>query len=215
MLTHHLCAHSMLTHACGHGWFNRETARKGRRPSCLLLQLSCSETGPFFSLTQLLFLADSMPFADILEVTGIEEKELKRTMQSLACGKVRVLRKKPEGRDVSDAGQIDVLLNTPCLSTCPSPRATSGMLPSSQRQCPASRSLGPSGCATFLVCFPLLFCPRQCLTLRPCCRCLPHQPEVCQPQDPVRPQGKAGCFLMSKTVPFFSETPPFLRVLQD
>ena len=44
-----------------------------------------------------------MPFADILGATGIEEKELKRTLQSLACGKVRVIKKKPEGRDVGDA----------------------------------------------------------------------------------------------------------------
>ena len=32
----------------------------------------------------------------------LEDKELRRTLQSLACGKVRVLNKKPKGRDVND-----------------------------------------------------------------------------------------------------------------
>lgn len=32
-----------------------------------------------------------------------EEKEAKRTLQSLACGKVRVLQKHPKGRDVNDS----------------------------------------------------------------------------------------------------------------
>lgn len=41
-----------------------------------------------------------VPFSEIKDVTGIEEKELKRTLLSLACGKVRVLLKEPKGRDV-------------------------------------------------------------------------------------------------------------------
>jgi cullin-4 len=32
-----------------------------------------------------------------------EDGELRRTLQSLACGQVRVLRKEPKGRDVGDA----------------------------------------------------------------------------------------------------------------
>lgn len=32
--------------------------------------------------------ADSLPYADIASSTGIEAGELKRTLQSLACGKV-------------------------------------------------------------------------------------------------------------------------------
>ena len=32
---------------------------------------------------------DSLPLADIAEATGLEDKELRRTLQSLACGKVR------------------------------------------------------------------------------------------------------------------------------
>ncbi|KAM7255883.1 hypothetical protein ACFE04_011624 [Oxalis oulophora] len=46
--------------------------------------------------------AESLSFQDIKESTGIEDKELKRTLQSLACAKVRVLQKMPKGRDVGD-----------------------------------------------------------------------------------------------------------------
>eukprot|EP00238_Polyblepharides_amylifera_P008063 CAMPEP_0196582338 /NCGR_PEP_ID=MMETSP1081-20130531/38666_1 /TAXON_ID=36882 /ORGANISM="Pyramimonas amylifera, Strain CCMP720" /LENGTH=239 /DNA_ID=CAMNT_0041902877 /DNA_START=200 /DNA_END=919 /DNA_ORIENTATION=- len=45
---------------------------------------------------------DQLSFKDIEEASGIEAKELKRTLQSLACGKVRVLVKSPKGRDVDD-----------------------------------------------------------------------------------------------------------------
>ncbi|KAF2316709.1 hypothetical protein GH714_042050 [Hevea brasiliensis] len=37
--------------------------------------------------------AQKLSFQDIKDATGIEDKELRRTLQSLACGKVRVLRK--------------------------------------------------------------------------------------------------------------------------
>lgn len=46
--------------------------------------------------------ADKLSFQDIKDATGIEDKELRRTLQSLACGKVRVLQKLPKGRDVDD-----------------------------------------------------------------------------------------------------------------
>ncbi|GER48901.1 cullin [Striga asiatica] len=46
--------------------------------------------------------AEKLNFQDIKESTGIEDKELRRTLQSLACGKVRVLQKIPKGRDVED-----------------------------------------------------------------------------------------------------------------
>ncbi len=39
--------------------------------------------------------ADTLGLAEIAEGTGIEDKELRRTLQSLACGKVRVLQKVP------------------------------------------------------------------------------------------------------------------------
>ncbi|KAL0005220.1 hypothetical protein SO802_012781 [Lithocarpus litseifolius] len=46
--------------------------------------------------------AERLSFQDIKDSTGIEDKELRRTLQSLACGKVRVLQKMPKGRDVED-----------------------------------------------------------------------------------------------------------------
>ena len=37
--------------------------------------------------------ADKLSFAEIRDATGIADVELKRTLQSLACGKIRVLQK--------------------------------------------------------------------------------------------------------------------------
>jgi len=37
--------------------------------------------------------AERMTFEEMRAATGIEDKELRRTLQSLACGKVRVLSK--------------------------------------------------------------------------------------------------------------------------
>ncbi|PRD26335.1 UNVERIFIED_CONTAM: Cullin-4A [Trichonephila clavipes] len=41
-------------------------------------------------------------FEEIKQTTGIEDGELKRTLQSLACGKARVLQKVPRGKDVEE-----------------------------------------------------------------------------------------------------------------
>ncbi|KAK4787280.1 hypothetical protein SAY86_011113 [Trapa natans] len=46
--------------------------------------------------------AQRLSFQDVKDSTGIEDKELRRTLLSLACGKVRVLHKYPKGRDVDD-----------------------------------------------------------------------------------------------------------------
>ncbi|XP_076918003.1 cullin-4-like [Bidens hawaiensis] len=46
--------------------------------------------------------AQTLSFQDIKDATSIEDKELRRTLQSLACGKVRVLQKIPKGREVDD-----------------------------------------------------------------------------------------------------------------
>jgi len=43
---------------------------------------------------------DTISFMDILDNTKIEECELKRTLQSLACGKARVISKIPKGKEV-------------------------------------------------------------------------------------------------------------------
>ncbi|KAE8913466.1 Cullin-4 [Phytophthora fragariae] len=46
--------------------------------------------------------ADSLGFKEIKEQTRIEDGELRRTLQSLACGKTRVLQKVPKGKEVND-----------------------------------------------------------------------------------------------------------------
>jgi hypothetical protein len=42
------------------------------------------------------------PSVLIVDLFCVEHGELRRTLQSLACGKVRVLTKEPKGRDVGD-----------------------------------------------------------------------------------------------------------------
>lgn len=57
----------------------------------------------FQALVLLLFNdADSLSLADISSGTNIEDGELRRTLQSLACGKARVLQKMPRSKDVND-----------------------------------------------------------------------------------------------------------------
>lgn len=46
--------------------------------------------------------AEKLSYRSIAEGSGLEEKELKRALQSLACGKVRILNKEPKSRDVHD-----------------------------------------------------------------------------------------------------------------
>ncbi|XP_047576430.1 cullin-4A isoform X1 [Lutra lutra] len=45
---------------------------------------------------------DAFSFEEIKMATGIEDSELRRTLQSLACGKARVLIKSPKGKEVED-----------------------------------------------------------------------------------------------------------------
>lgn len=57
----------------------------------------------FQALVLLLFNdGDNLSFEEIKTATNIEEGELRRTLQSLACGKARVLTKAPRGREVDD-----------------------------------------------------------------------------------------------------------------
>jgi cullin-4 len=64
----------------------------------------------FQALVLLLFndVADKgkLSFKEIAEATNMDVKELERTLQSLACGKVRVLVKDPKGREVADTDQF-------------------------------------------------------------------------------------------------------------
>lgn len=51
----------------------------------------------------MLFLdCDQLSFDDIKAASNLEDKELRRTLQSLACGKERVLQKEPKGKEVED-----------------------------------------------------------------------------------------------------------------
>lgn len=54
---------------------------------------------------------EAVPFAEIKARTRIEDGELRRTLQSLACGKKeqRVLRKEPAGREVEDGDAFHVV----------------------------------------------------------------------------------------------------------
>ena len=47
-----------------------------------------------------------LTFEDIKEGTGIDDKILRNTLQSLACGKVRVLRKRPQSAKVEDGDKF-------------------------------------------------------------------------------------------------------------
>uniref|UniRef100_A0A8B9XXB9 Cullin 4A n=1 Tax=Bos mutus grunniens TaxID=30521 RepID=A0A8B9XXB9_BOSMU len=49
---------------------------------------------------------DGFSFEDIRMATGIEDSELRRTLQSLACGKARVLLKSPKGKEVEDGDKF-------------------------------------------------------------------------------------------------------------
>ncbi|GAB1292996.1 Cullin-4A [Apodemus speciosus] len=49
---------------------------------------------------------DGFSFEEIRMATGIEDSELRRTLQSLACGKARVLIKSPKGKEVEDGDKF-------------------------------------------------------------------------------------------------------------
>ena len=49
-----------------------------------------------------------LSFADIKCATRLEDGELRRTLQSLACGKVRILTKSPKGKDIGDGDTFAV-----------------------------------------------------------------------------------------------------------
>ncbi|KAL4887389.1 hypothetical protein BJY04DRAFT_204342 [Aspergillus karnatakaensis] len=48
----------------------------------------------------------TLTYRQIKEATTLTDQELKRTLQSLACAKYRVLAKKPKGRDVNDTDEF-------------------------------------------------------------------------------------------------------------
>lgn len=48
-----------------------------------------------------------LSYEEILAATLIEDGELRRTLQSLACGRARVITKTPKGREILDGDQFD------------------------------------------------------------------------------------------------------------
>jgi len=61
----------------------------------------------FQTLCLLLFNeGDEFTYEEIRNATGIEDGELRRTLQSLACGKARVLNKVPKGKDIDDGDRL-------------------------------------------------------------------------------------------------------------
>lgn len=90
------------------------TKHEGRKLSWQHIDGSCSVKAVFPKGTKILSLslyqtvalmlfndADEITYDDILTATGIEDFQLNRTMLSLACGKVRVLQKRPKGPKVN------------------------------------------------------------------------------------------------------------------
>lgn len=51
--------------------------------------------------------SDCLSYDEIKQASNIVDPELKRTLQSLACGKARVLLKSPRGRDVADTDKFN------------------------------------------------------------------------------------------------------------
>jgi len=49
---------------------------------------------------------DEMTLEEVREASNIEDGELRRTLQSLACGKARVLSKVPKGKDINDGDKF-------------------------------------------------------------------------------------------------------------
>lgn len=52
--------------------------------------------------------ATTLTFSELKDRTGLESPELVRNLQSLACGKVRVLTKTPKGKDVNETDSFGV-----------------------------------------------------------------------------------------------------------
>eukprot|EP00252_Welwitschia_mirabilis_P026343 TRINITY_DN8630_c0_g1_i1.p1 TRINITY_DN8630_c0_g1~~TRINITY_DN8630_c0_g1_i1.p1 ORF type:complete len:804 (+),score=179.82 TRINITY_DN8630_c0_g1_i1:191-2602(+) len=92
-LSKHSGRRLMWQHSLGHCVLKAEFP-KGRKELAVSL----------FQAVVLMLFNDTnrLSLQDIKDATGIEDKELRRTLQSLACGKVRVLVKQPKGRDVED-----------------------------------------------------------------------------------------------------------------
>ncbi|KXT04798.1 hypothetical protein AC578_9680 [Pseudocercospora eumusae] len=54
---------------------------------------------------------DKLSYQHILSETGLPEPEVKRTLQSLACAKLRPLTKHPKGKDINESDTFSINLN--------------------------------------------------------------------------------------------------------
>ncbi|KAF1815226.1 cullin-4B [Eremomyces bilateralis CBS 781.70] len=66
------------------------------------LVLSGSQTIVILVFNQFLDADDKVPYSVIKAETGLDDAELKRTLQSLACARIRPLKKHPKGREVDE-----------------------------------------------------------------------------------------------------------------
>ncbi|KAL7753697.1 hypothetical protein RI367_000628 [Sorochytrium milnesiophthora] len=72
------------------------------------LQVSVFQASILLLFNELSSPTQRLSFTDIKDALGLESDELKRQLQSLACGKVRVLVKVPSGKDVDDTDEFEV-----------------------------------------------------------------------------------------------------------
>uniref|UniRef100_A0A8K9XKA1 Cullin 4A n=1 Tax=Oncorhynchus mykiss TaxID=8022 RepID=A0A8K9XKA1_ONCMY len=80
-----------------------------RVSNCVCLQGKKELQVSLFQTLVLLMFNEGEEFSveEIKSATGIEEGELRRTLQSLACGKARVLNKSPRGKDIEDGDRFN------------------------------------------------------------------------------------------------------------
>nr|CAG8473107.1 7105_t:CDS:10 [Entrophospora candida] len=66
--------------------------------------------GHYLLVTQLIYedISQRVTYEEIKEITGLDHKDLTLTLQSLACGKTRVLTKFPKGRDVNKTDKFAI-----------------------------------------------------------------------------------------------------------
>ncbi|ERE64076.1 cullin-4B-like protein [Cricetulus griseus] len=93
----------LLANICAYGSpfatrVHLSTLMKGKKE----LQVSLFQTLVLLMFNE----GEEFSLEDIKQATGIEDGELRRTLQSLACGKARVLTKNPKGKDIEDGDKF-------------------------------------------------------------------------------------------------------------
>uniref|UniRef100_A0A8C5KHC4 Cullin-4B n=1 Tax=Jaculus jaculus TaxID=51337 RepID=A0A8C5KHC4_JACJA len=80
------------------GWQSLLFLQQGKKE----LQVSLFQTLVLLMFNE----GEEFSLEEIKQATGIEDGELRRTLQSLACGKARVLAKNPKGKDIEDGDKF-------------------------------------------------------------------------------------------------------------